>query len=90
MKVTHTKCIDGKRHKWKNINLISHYGTTYFFDWCEKCGSTTEFFQEKSMKKRERCYDDTWDSEGNRFKKYEITVPENLDLVKDEKQIWKI
>lgn len=87
MKITHTKCIDGKRHKWKTINIRDHYGTTYWNDWCEKCGSTTEFFKEKEMKKRERCYQDTWDEYGNRFKKYDIEVPETLELVKDEKEI---
>jgi hypothetical protein len=46
MKITSTKCTDGKRHKWIYPELFytkkdkfSNMG----IQWCKKCGSLTEF-----------------------------------------------
>jgi hypothetical protein len=57
MKVTATKCLDGKRHKWKDIHISSRYGEASYTSWCERCGSLTEFYKNDRMKKRARCSD---------------------------------
>lgn len=41
MKVTATKCFDGKRHSWKDLPNIVEQGQ-YKYKWCRKCGCIIE------------------------------------------------
>lgn len=70
MKITSTKCIDGKRHNWK-ITVIKQYGKIFeYFEWCKKCGSRTEFWKSDNTKgKKLRCIDED-------TKDYYIVIPE--------------
>lgn len=43
MKITSTKCKDGKRHSWKYMYRNPEFGNVRDFKWCKKCGSNTEF-----------------------------------------------
>lgn len=43
MKVTDTKCVDGKRHNWELIWTYTLPGVVVDFKWCSKCGCKTEF-----------------------------------------------
>ena len=49
MKVTNTKCIDGKRHDWQTIWTFTRPGSVVEFKWCNKCGCKTEFSGENSF-----------------------------------------
>lgn len=49
MKITSTKCFDGKPHTWIVMHQKWVYGVLYRFSWCSKCGSNTEF--------RKNCFD---------------------------------
>lgn len=64
-KITATKCIDGRRHRWKEVILSSYVMTTNHVYWCNKCGCITEFSHYFNEKK-ERCRDG---------KKYYIEIP---------------
>jgi hypothetical protein len=79
MKVTATKCLNGKRHKWKDVEMHLSYGTRNDTSWCKRCGCMTEFFKTERMKKRERCFEDGWNKEGEREKRYHIEIPEHLE-----------
>lgn len=46
MKVTTTKCLDGKRHRWLYLVSDRLAGMIYETKWCKNCGSVTEFYSE--------------------------------------------
>lgn len=66
MKVTATKCIDGKRHKWEEIAID---GVDKFM-WCRKCGCITEFTR--------RWREDPWKRCKNSNGSYYIKIPKML------------
>ena len=70
MKVTATKCLENKKHKWEDINIHHNYGQVTYLSWCRVCGCRTEFFKNENMKKRERCL--------NEDNTLYIEIPEHL------------
>jgi len=44
-KVTATKCLGGKRHRWKLIATERAYGSEYQTKWCKGCGCLAEFLR---------------------------------------------
>jgi hypothetical protein len=47
MKITPTKCKDGKKHRWENICRVegNWAGEYQIYKWCRNCGSHTEFYE---------------------------------------------
>jgi len=72
MKVTATKCIDGKRHNWEEAGE----GEYNNYRGCSKCGSITEFFND------ERCISCN-KKDIKKYGKYYIQVPKCLERIKE-------
>ena len=62
--VTDRICVDGKRHNWILITLEYENKDQRRFTHCKKCGSITEFFNNR------RCLD------ANDKNKYHIEIPD--------------
>ena len=64
MKVTATKCLNGKKHRW--LYVAGDYEREH--KWCGVCGSTTEFYRKRNGR-LERC-------EGDEGERFYIEIPE--------------
>ena len=69
MKVTATKCLEGKRHRWKLLKMDQEGYAVRQIRWCKVCGCVTEFYKDIRHKRFERCKD------GN---DYYVEIPEHL------------
>ncbi len=73
-KVTATKCLGGKRHRWRHIAMHGEHETR----WCPRCGCLTGFLHLRRVCKNTcltrlavvRCKDD----DGGWY----VEIPENL------------
>ena len=54
MKITPTKCLDGKRHCWEPVRQSVQFRTLVKTSWCPKCGSLTEFYRPLNSKRWRR------------------------------------
>jgi len=77
LKVTATKCLNGKRHKWEHL-MISHVGSygSSISKWCSVCGCATEFYRDANMKRAERCLSS--DTKEKNHGKYYVKIPNCL------------
>jgi len=54
--VTATKCLNGKRHRWKDVAVYTEAWAKYRVAWCQRCGCVTTFMKELNA----NCTGYTW------------------------------